>query len=136
VTKLLATHLVSTSTGLRKTIIQYQGIQGRCRTCKRNYAPTPIRHTKKSKVYGDKLGAWLVYQRVGLRLPYESIIELFAEQFKEHISISQPMRFLKQYAVYYRDTEQTMLHTMLQSRFCMSTKPRSISKGSTGMSGS
>jgi Transposase IS66 family len=58
-----------------------------------------------------------VYQRVGLRLPYESIIELFAEQFKEHISISQPMRFLKQYAVYYRDTEQTMLHTMLHSPF-------------------
>jgi predicted RecB family nuclease len=109
--------LVSTSTGLRKTITQYQGIQGRCRTCKRNYAPTPIRHTKKSKVYGDKLGAWLVYQRVGLRLPYESIIELFAEQFKEHISISQPMRFLKQYAVYYSDTEQTMRHTMLQSPF-------------------
>jgi hypothetical protein len=79
---------VSTSTGLRKTITQYQGMQGRCRTCKRNYAPTPIRHTKKSKVYGDKLGAWLVYQRVGLRLPYESIIELFTEQFKEHISIS------------------------------------------------
>ena len=27
------------------------------------------------------------------------------------------MRFLKQYAAYYRDTEHTMLHTMLQSPF-------------------
>jgi predicted RecB family nuclease len=109
--------LVSTRSGLRKTIIQYDGIQGYCRRCDRNYAPHQIRRDKKNRVYRNKLGAWLVYQRVGLRLPYESIIELFAEQFKEDISISQPMRFLKQYAEYYGGTEQRIVEQMLRSPF-------------------
>jgi hypothetical protein len=40
-----------------------------------------------------------------------------SEQFSEKISIARLIDFLKQYAAYYRDTEQTMLHTMLQSPF-------------------
>jgi predicted RecB family nuclease len=109
--------LVLTRSGLRKTVIYYIGIHGRCPKCKRSYAPAQIRLDKKNRVYGDGIGAWLVYQRVALRLPYESIVESFAEQFTEYISISQPMRFLKQFAGYYTETVKSIMENMLKSPF-------------------
>lgn len=58
-----------------------------------------------------------MYQRVGLRLPYASINESLFEQFHEKTSISLPVKFLKQYADYYTETEQTILKYILTSPF-------------------
>ncbi len=89
--------LVSTRNGLKKTIIQYAGTQGHCRKCQRNYAPAHIRQYPRNRIYGHGFGAWVVYQRVALRLPYESIIESLSEQFSEKISTGRLIDFLKQY---------------------------------------
>src|SRR5262249_36538005 len=88
--------LVSTRNGLKKTIIQYAGTQGHCRKCQRDYAPARIRHYPRNHIYEHGFGAWVVYQRMALRLPYQSIIESLSEQFKEKISTARLIDFLKQ----------------------------------------
>jgi predicted RecB family nuclease len=122
--------LILTRTGLRKTVTYYIGIHGRCQKCKRSYAPAQIRLDKKNRVYGDGIGAWLVYQRVALRLPYESIVESFSEQFKEYISISQPMKFLKQFASHYTETVKSITENILRSPFIHVDETKVNIKGS------
>jgi hypothetical protein len=63
----------------------------------------------------------VVYQRVALRLPYESIIESLSEQFSEKISAARLINFLKQYAEYYTATEKSILASLLSSpyTYCM-----------------
>ncbi len=52
-----------------------------------------------------------------MQLPYESIIESLFEQFYEKISIAKPVKFLKQYADYYAETEKLIIENMLKSPF-------------------
>lgn len=121
--------LVSTKNGLKKTITQYAGTQGYCPKCHRNYAPERIRQYQRNKIYGYGFGAWVVYQRVALRLPYESIIESLSEQFSETISISQPIKFLKQYAEYYTETEKSITASLLRSPYIHADETKVNIKG-------
>ena len=121
--------LVETKAGLKKTIKQYVGIQGYCQRCQRSYAPEQIRQYQKNTMYGHGLGAWVVYQRVALRLPYESIIESLLEQFSEKISISQPLRFLNQYAAYYAETEKSIIESLLRSQYIHADETKVNIKG-------
>jgi predicted RecB family nuclease len=109
--------LVSRRNGLKKTIIQYAGTQGYCRKCQRNYAPDQIRQYPRNSIFGHGFGAWVVYQRVALRLPYESIIESLSEQFSEKISTARLIDFLKQYADYYVETEKSIIEYLLSSPY-------------------
>jgi hypothetical protein len=109
--------LVSTRYGLKKIIKQYAGTHGYCRQCQRSYAPEQIRQYQRNTIYGYGFGAWVVYQRVALRLPYESIIESLLEQFGERISITQPTRFLNQYAEYYTETTKLITESLLRSSY-------------------
>jgi hypothetical protein len=122
--------LVLTRYGLKKTIIQYAGTQGYCPKCQRNYAPERIRQYQRNSAYGYGFGAWVVYQRVALRLPYESIIESLAEQFSEKISIAQPLKFLKQYAAYYTETEKSITEHLLSSPYVHVDETKVNIKGS------
>src|SRR4029077_14307832 len=121
--------LVSTKNGLKKTMTQYAGTQGYCPKCHRNYAPERIRQYQRNKIYGYGFGAWVVYQRVALRLPYESIIESLSEQFSETISISQPIKFLKQYAEYYTETEKSITASLLRSPYIHADETKVNIKG-------
>ena len=121
--------LVPTRNGLKKTITQYAGTQGYCPKCHRNYAPERIRQYQRNKIYGHGFGAWVVYQRVALRLPYESIIESLTEQFSETLSISQPIRFLKQYAEYYAETEKSITAYLLRSPYIHADETKVNIKG-------
>jgi predicted RecB family nuclease len=109
--------LISTRDGIRKTITQYVGNQGYCRNCKGYSAPPGISKYSFNQAYGHSFGAWVVYQRVALRLPYESIVEALLEYFNEKITISQPQRFLKQFARYYLNTEKLIIEHILKSPF-------------------
>ena len=121
--------LVETRSGLKKTIKQYAGMHGYCQRCHRSYAPEQIRQYQKNTMYGYGLGAWVVYQRVALRLPYESIIELLLEQFHEKISISQPIRFLNQYAEYYAETEKSIIESLLRCPYVHADETKVNIKG-------
>lgn len=61
--------------------------------------------------------AWMVYQRVGLRMPYNAILELLEEQFNHHVSTGSVACFLKEFGRYYARTEQMMMRALLTSPF-------------------
>ena len=122
--------LVSTRNGLKKSIIQYAGTQGHCRKCQRDYAPARIRHYPRNHIYGHGFGAWVVYQRVALRLPYESIIESLSEQFGEKISTARLIDFLKQYADYYAETAKSITEHLLRSPYVHVDETKVNIKGS------
>jgi len=121
---------VSTRNGLKKTLIQYAGTQGHCRKCQRNYAPAQIRRYPRNRIYGHGFGAWVVYQRVALRLPYESIIESLSEQFNEKISTARLIDFLKQYADYYAETAKSITEHLLRSPYVHVDETKVNIKGS------
>jgi predicted RecB family nuclease len=122
--------LVLTKNGLKKTITQYAGTQGHCPKCQRNYAPEQIRQYPRNSVYGHGFGAWVIYQRVALRLPYASIIESLSEQFSEKISTARLIDFLKQYAHYYAETEKSITRSLLRSRYIHVDETKVNIKGS------
>jgi len=109
--------LVLTENGIKKTVTEYNGVKAFCSKCKKTYAPSKIRKYPKNQVYGHGFGAWVVYQRVALRLPYESIVESAFEQFSETFSVPQPLKFLEQFAEYYTRTERQITESMLRSPF-------------------
>ncbi len=107
--------LVLTKNGIKKTITEYAGINGYCRNCRRTSAPSEIRRYLKNNVYEYGFAAWAVYQRVALRLPYESIVESAFEQFGEKFNVAQPQKFLKSFAKYYAATEKRIAEDLLKS---------------------
>jgi predicted RecB family nuclease len=121
--------LISTKNGLKKTITQYVGAQGYCPQCHRHYAPERIRQYQRNRAYGYGFGAWVVYQRVALRLPYESIVESLSEQFSEKISIGQPLKFLREYAAYYTETEKAITEHLLKSPYIHADETKVNIKG-------
>jgi len=71
----------------------------------------------------------VVYQRVALRLPYQSIIESLSEQFNEKISIARLIDFLKQYAEYYAETEKSIMASLLSSPYVHADETKVNIKG-------
>ncbi|MGK7915834.1 MAG: IS66 family transposase, partial [Prochloraceae cyanobacterium] len=104
-----------TRNGLKKTIIRFTGSYQYCIKCY-TLCPPPFKY-KQSQIYGHGLKAWIVYHRIALRLPYESISESFQEQFKEKIATGSLSRFIHDLAVYYSETENILIQHLLESPF-------------------
>jgi hypothetical protein len=109
--------LILTENGIKKTVTEYNGVKAFCSKCKKSYAPSEIRKYNGIQVYGHGFRAWVVYQRVALRLPYESIIESAFEQFGETINVGSPQYFLERFAEYYAGTERQIAESLLRSPF-------------------
>ena len=109
--------LVLTRNGVKKTITEYVGSYARCPICERTFIPPANDKFKKSQLYGYGLAAWVVYHRVALRLPYESIRESLSEQFDEKISAGRFPKFIRDCADYYVDTERFITQRLLKSTF-------------------
>lgn len=109
--------LVLTKNGIKKTISQYFGFKRFCKECRKNYEPLLIRQYPKNQVYGNGFGAWIIHQRVALRLPYESIVEASIEYFNEEISVTLPLYFLQKFSVLYSETEKLIIDNLLKSLF-------------------
>jgi predicted RecB family nuclease len=108
---------ILTRGGMRKRVIRYCGPQGYCPQCGRYYHPPDLAKYHKSEMYGRGFKAWVVYQRVALRLSYESIAESAYEQFGEPVSENSIPNFIREFARYYPDCERTMKERLLQSPF-------------------
>lgn len=117
VARRLIIDVVSTRNGLRKNITEFVGVYGWCTACGKNYAPSDIRKQNHSTLYGHGLKALLIYLRVALRLPYESIIDLLEELLGETVHSGSFSEFIKGFARYYNDTEQMITNHLLQSPF-------------------
>jgi len=117
VSKRFIVDIMPTKSGIKKTITEYDGFKSFCPNCKKSFAPLGIRKFSCNQMYGRGFGAWVVYQRVALRLPYESIIESAFEQFGEAFGTYQLQQFLKHLAEYYSITEKNIANSLLRSPF-------------------
>ncbi len=115
--KRLIIDLVIAKNGMRKTITEYVGIQGYCAKCQRPYAPPEIRKYGANQLYGYGFQAWVVYQRVALRMTYDSIAEMITEQFHETILSRYIVMFIRNLSVYYAEAEEGIIHHLLESPF-------------------
>jgi predicted RecB family nuclease len=108
--------LVFTSTGIRKSIIKYWGTKSYCSKCNRLYLPNTI--TKLGNcLFGHSFRAWIIYQRLFLRLPYDVIIQVLIDQFNEKISVGTIINFFRCFSNYYSFTEKLIIRNVLKSPF-------------------
>ena len=108
--------LIFMKNGCRKTVTKYVGIIGHCRWCNRDYVPAAIRRFR-SRVFGHRFRAWVVYQRMALRLPYDAILQVTEDLFREQISEATLISFVVDLAEYYAHTEKMLLKGMLSGPF-------------------
>jgi len=110
------TDLVFTKNGVRKTIIKYFGKKCFCLKCRRTCSPKMVTLFKRRK-FGHNFIAWVVYQRIILRLPYEMICQALEDTFNEGASKDTIVSFIYYFAEHYSDTETYLVKKILQSPF-------------------
>jgi predicted RecB family nuclease len=109
--------LISTKNGIRKAIIEFVGGQGYCTKCQKYHIPPDIRKIGINQFYGRGIKAWVVYQRVAVRVPYELLSEALEEQFNEKIPAKSFVTFIKDFSKYYAGTEEIITQQLLKSQF-------------------
>jgi predicted RecB family nuclease len=115
VSKRVIIDLTSTRYGVKKTITEYMGTQGYCQKCYKYYPPSDISRSIKNQLYGHGFRAWVIYNRVALHMPYESIQESLMEYFKEKIAVTTVPLFIKRGADYYAETQKIIIQRILNS---------------------
>jgi predicted RecB family nuclease len=108
--------LVFTKAGCRKAFVNYVGVKGWCKTCGRHYDPPGIVKFSKSGL-DHGFHAWVTYQRVALRQPYEAITVMMEDMFEETIRTSTAVLFVRYLADRYARAESTLLRRLLTSPF-------------------
>jgi predicted RecB family nuclease len=108
--------LVFTRNGCRKKLIKYVGAVSYCPRCKCDYVPAIISRLQ-CRFFGHCFRAWVVYQRITLRLPYRVIVQVIYDLFREQVSPTSVMNFVSDLAEYYASTEKTLLKKILASPF-------------------
>ena len=108
--------LVFTKSGVRKSVTKYIGVRSYCKRCNRYYIPPDIQKLGNF-TFGRSFQAWVVYQRLFLRLPYRVLIQTLEDQFKERISEGTVINFIKRFSDYYSETEQILRCRILENPF-------------------
>ena len=109
--------LVFSKNGCRKTVTKYLRPKGYCQKCQQYYSPESGDDFPTFHLYGRGLQAWVVYQRLVLRLPYRLITQATEDLFQVHISGAHIVNFLNDFAHYYADTERLLIERILASPF-------------------
>jgi predicted RecB family nuclease len=112
----IITDLVFTKNGCRKTFLKYVGAKAYCKTCGCDYLPPAIHKICKSSL-GYGFQAWVAYQRVALRQPYEAITRMMEDMFEEKITSATAVNFVSAVADRYARAESALLRRMLKSPF-------------------
>ena len=118
------TDLVFSKNGCRKTITKYVCPKGYCQKCCRYYSPEESSNFPSFHLYGHGLQAWVVYQRLALRLPYRLIVQSLKDLFNVHVAEANLVGFLKDFAHYYSDTEQLLVKHLLESPYIHADETR------------
>jgi predicted RecB family nuclease len=121
--------LILMKNGMRKVVTEYYGFKGYCTKCQRNYIPPGIRKYGIKQAYDHGIGAWIVYQRVELRLSYENIVKSIKEQFNESICLSFCVNMINRFASIYTETKKLILRNLLQSPFIHADETRANIRG-------
>ena len=104
--------LVFSKTGCHKTIVRYTGLMGYCNLCNERYAP-PGTRVFRGQQFGWSFQAWVVYQRIALRMSYRLISKAAFDLFSEELSPQTAVGFVEKFAEHYRHTEDLLLHGLL-----------------------
>jgi transposase len=107
--------LAFTRNGCRKTVTRYEGRKGRCPKCDNKVYEPPALFRLLHGHFGHSFRAWIVYQRIVLRLPYRIIVQATEHLFGIGLSAPSGVNFLRNQACFYSPTEETVLQAILNS---------------------
>ena len=110
------TDLRFTRRGCRKTITKYVGPKTYCPKCRKHYPPPQIRELG-GRFFGHAFKAWVIYERIVLRLPYRIIVQEMENLFNETVSGATLVSFMKSFADHYAESEKLSIQRLLQSPF-------------------
>jgi predicted RecB family nuclease len=110
------TDVVFTKHSIRKTIIKYIGHKSYCTLCNKYFSPPQI-ESISGMHFGHNFKAWIVYQRLFLRLPYNIIQLNLKELFNERISQGTLTNTLRDFSSFYNYTENKNWLDILNSPF-------------------
>ena len=85
---------------------------GHCNLCNGNYAP-PGTRIFRGQQFGWSFQAWVVYQRIALRMSYRLISKVAFDLFSEQLSPQTAVGFVEKFAEHYRRTEDGLLRELL-----------------------
>jgi predicted RecB family nuclease len=98
--------------GCRKTIIRYTGRMGFCNLCHESHSPPAIR-LLKGQQFGWNFQAWVIYQRIALRMSYRLISKATFDLFSEQLALETAGGFVENFSAYYQYTENLLLRRIL-----------------------
>ncbi|MDB6067826.1 MAG: transposase [Pedosphaera sp.] len=106
--------LVFTKKGCKKVLTTYVGKQARCPICGRTFLPPAIVRLGQ-RIFGYGFMAWVVYQRIALRLPVGVISRVTHDLFSEEINRSSVSWLISRAADDYQATETLLWQQILRS---------------------
>lgn len=106
--------LVFTKSGCKKSVVYYIGQKAYCPLCDTAYVP-PFIKRQRGVVFGRGFQAWVVYQRVVLRMSYRLMSKAAQDLFHEKVHAQTMIRFVTCVSEEYRRTEETLFRTILLS---------------------
>jgi hypothetical protein len=115
ITETILTDLIYTPKGLKKFVIKYWGYKGRCPNCSHRHSPSGLRGLGKGAKYEAGLKAWIVYQRLSMRLPFKKISQLLEDTFNLELGYSNVERLVKAVCDAHKQTERAILKMLLNS---------------------
>jgi hypothetical protein len=85
---------------------------GHCTLCNEKYAP-PGTRVFRGQHFGWNFQAWVIYQRIALRLSYRLISKAAFDLFSEKLSPETAVGFVQRFSKYYQSAEDQLLRRML-----------------------
>jgi predicted RecB family nuclease len=105
--------LTFSKTGCRKTVVRYTGVMGYCSICHDKFAP-PGTRIHRGQLFGWNFQAWVVYQRIALRMSYRLISKATSDLFSEELSLQTAVGFVEKFAEYHQRTEDLLLRRIME----------------------
>ncbi len=105
-----------TQSGCRKRILKYMGYKSYCEKCKKYFSPLSIEQSNNS-LFSHNFQAWVIYQRIILRSPYETIIQVVQDLFGEHVGSSTISTFIRNFSKDYSNSEKMNIERILDNSF-------------------
>lgn len=122
------TDIVLSKHAIRKTIIKYIGHKSYCQICCKYFIPPQIEKIS-GKHFGHNFKAWVVYQRLFLRLPFDIIRLNLKEMFNENIGVGGIYNIFYDFAFFYSYAERQNLKQILESPFIHADETKVNVKG-------
>ena len=85
---------------------------GYCKLCHEKYAP-PGTRLYRGQRFGWQFQAWVVYQRIALRMSYRLISKSIYDLFSEPLSPETAVGFVEKFSEHYQRTEDLLLRGLL-----------------------